>query len=64
METDIIYAFALILEQVSETSFTLIMEPVKMALEECIKSAAIVNMDTSHQYIMTCTPFVEKGVGV
>lgn len=59
METEIIYALGLLMEQVSDTSFTLLSEPVKMVLEECIKAAAAINMDNTHPYLLTCTPFVE-----
>lgn len=64
METDILYALALIFEQVSATGFILVTEPVKMTIEKCVEIATQINMDTSHQYVMTCTPFIEKGVGV
>lgn len=60
METEIVYVMALILEQVSQAGFVLITEPVKMTIEKCIEMATQVNMDMSHPYIMTCTPFTEE----
>lgn len=62
METEIVYVMALILEQVSQTGFALMTEPVKMTIEKCIEMATQVNMDMSHPYIMTCTPFTEPAI--
>lgn len=62
METEIVYAVALILQQVSETVFQLMSEPVKMAMDQCIEMATTVNMDNTHPYIMTCTPFTEPAI--
>ena len=60
MTTDLIYAIVLIMEQVGPTTFTLVTDTVKMTMEECLKQAVLVNIDTTHPYIMTCTPFTEQ----
>lgn len=39
METEIVYAVALVLQQVSETAFHLFGGPTKMLMEECIELA-------------------------
>lgn len=62
METEIIYALSLLLQQVSETSFQLMTEPVKMTMEACIEMAKSINMDATHPFIMTCTPFTEAAI--
>ncbi len=62
METEIVYVVALILEQVSQAGFILMTEPVKMALDQCIEMATAINMDNTHPYIMTCTPFTEAAI--
>ena len=58
MTTDILQAVAMVLEQMDNGTFKTIMEATQMTLEECIKQSIPINMDTSHPYIMTCTPFV------
>lgn len=62
METEIIYAIALLMQQVSETTFQLMTEPVKMTMEKCIEMAAVINMDNTHPYLMTCAPFTESAI--
>lgn len=62
METEIVYAIALLLQQVGETAFQLMTEPVKMTMEKCIELATTINMDNTHPFIMTCTPFAEEAV--
>lgn len=57
--SDLIYAIGLLLQQTDATTFQLMTEPVKMVMEECIAMAAQLNMDNSHPFILTCTPFVE-----
>lgn len=61
METEIIYAVALILEQ-ANTMFHLVTEPVKMTMDQCVEMAKQINEDTTIPYIMTCTPFVEQAI--
>lgn len=61
METEIVYAVALILEQ-TDTTFQLMTEPVKMAMERCIEMAKEINMDTTHPFLMVCAPFTEAGI--
>lgn len=62
METEIVYAVALILQQVSETAFQLMTEPVKMAMDQCLEMAKEMNMDNSHPYVMACLPFTEPTI--
>lgn len=62
METEIVYVVGIILQQVSETAFQIMTEPVKMAVEECINMAKEINMDNSHPYVMACLPFTEAGL--
>ncbi len=62
METEIVYAIALIFQQVSETAFQLMTEPVKMTVEKCIEMATAINMDNTHPYLMTCVPFTEAAI--
>lgn len=62
MTTDILYAVALVMEQIDATHFTLITEAVKMTMDECLKQAVLINIDNTHPYIMSCTPFIEQAV--
>lgn len=64
MEVDVVYVLAIIFQAVSETTFGLVTEPVKMTIEKCIEIAAQINVDPSHPYNMACVPFTEEGVGV
>lgn len=62
MQNEILQAVAIILEQIDAGTFKTVMEATQMTLEECIKQSIPINMDTTHNYIMTCTPFVENSV--
>jgi hypothetical protein len=62
MTNDIIYAVALILQQIDASTLQIMTEPVKMAMDECVKMAVAINMDDTHPFIMTCTPFAEAVV--